>query len=189
MPIEKNVLVKWIDVLDGRKNGIQIWACLSSLRDYINTFESQIQKIENDFDDEDVYNQYLSYIHDEISNDKIAMINLSFKYYMVINRKRKTEIELLKNKKQNILSLNYSDECYKIVNNAIEKAFESAMILCYSNFSKITEPLLTRQKINELVAMYKSLLPQHYECSMRMLGFDKKISLKKTSSPTNWLLR
>ena len=152
---------------------------MDSLRDFSTTFE-QSKPSQDSYDlDESLYNDQLSFIYDEIAYDKISLINLSFKYYMIVNRKRKAEIDTLRNKRNNKFLLNYNEETYKFVNNKIETAFENAMLACYTDFSEITQPLLSRDTINDLVALYKQYLPQHYECSMIMLGYNRKITLNK----------
>ena len=98
---------------------------------------------------------------------------------MMGNRRKKIEIENYKRRKPQKLLLNYSDENYKMVNATIENTFEEAMMKCYNDFTAITTPLLSCSQIDYLVSLYKTCLPEHYECSMIMLGYNKKVNMHK----------
>ena len=179
---ETDVLVKWIDVLNGRKSGVQIWAHLDSLCDFSKNFKYT----PNNKDSLDKLNAICGYIFDEVYMDKIYMIHLLTKYYMVINQRNKVFIDSMKNSRQEFdLSLSLSSENFKVVNTEIDRYFdENAMKSCYTDFSEITQPLLSRQEIDLLVTMYKEHLPIHYNCLMAMFGFDRRSKMSKNQHLT-----
>ena len=69
---------------------------------------------------------------------------------------------------------NYNDKDYLTVNKIIDEVFGKAINECFHDFSEITMPLLTRYHINEMIALYKSKLTNHYNQMRNMLGFDNK---------------
>ena len=48
----------------------------------------------------------------------------------------------------------------KTVNKEIDAVFETAVKECYTDCTEISSPILSRDKINELIRMYKDKLPQ-----------------------------
>ena len=172
-----DVLIKWIDVLVGCKDGIQVWSHITSLRD----FSKNLSYNPNDEKSLDALNYICGYIFEEIYMDKIYMIHLLTKYYMVINQRNKIFIESLKKNQKLEISMDLSSSNFKLLNVHIDKCFEDAMLKCYTDFCEITQPLVSRDCILHLVAMYKQHLPVHYNCLMSMFGFDKRSKLKKNA--------
>ena len=68
---------------------------------------------------------------------------------------------------------------YEYVNSVIEEKFYSAIEKCYKDFSKITQPILSRDEVNELVSLYKTHLKQHYDLQMDMFDFHKKMDMAR----------
>lgn len=94
-PMYKDVLIKWLDVLVGRRSGIQVWPNLSYLRDY----SKNLKYNPNEEKSLDAMNLISGFIFDELYMDKISMIHFLTKYYMVINQKNKVLIDNLKNQR------------------------------------------------------------------------------------------
>ena len=63
---------------------------------------------------------------------------------------------------------------YKFVNEHIDSCFENALKSCYTDFSEITQALISCETIQSLVSLYKQYLPMHYNYLMAMFGFDKQ---------------
>ena len=61
----------------------------------------------------------------------------------------------------------------------IEEAFDKAIKSCFTDFTAISEPILSVQEMNTLANTYKTKLPSHYNMMKITLGIDKKISLTK----------
>ena len=171
-PIQTEVKIKWVDVLFGRRYGLQVWTRLDQLRDYSDNFTHV--SIGNNDDELKHLNNVLSFIYDEVYGDKLSMMNLLSKYYMMMNRRNKLLYDNLNSKKDIPLKFDFKDERFKFVNDVVDQTFQRAIEKCYNDFSSVTEPLLTRTEVEYLVDTYKHHLTEHYNFMMIMLGFDKK---------------
>ena len=145
-----DVTFRWLDLFMGRRNGLQLWSHTSDLRDYTANFNISFNSEYSEIEMENKITVYLSIIYDEIYGDKIAVMNLIAKYYMVLNRRKKTVISNYENRKKIPLSIDFSKTAYSITNNIIENTFEAKLKLCYTDFNKITQPLLSRDDIIDL---------------------------------------
>ena len=162
-------------MLLGKKDGLQLWANLYSLRDFTGNFNT-IPAIE---DNNESLRNLLGYIFEEIYMDKTATMNLLSKYYMVHSRRLRAQVDSIKLKAHKPIRFNINKESFDYVNEIVEKKFGEAIFKCYSSFSKISTPLLSRDDINDLVDLYKTNLSYHYRYLMIMFGFDKKIELAR----------
>lgn len=93
-----DILIKWVEVLDGGSSGIQVWADIDGLRDYLKI--SFTTNYANEFESEG--NKVLHFLYHELYGDKLVMMNLLGKYYMVLSKKRKAQIDILKSKEKKI---------------------------------------------------------------------------------------
>ena len=173
-----DILVKWLDVLDGRRDGIQVWCHTDYLRDFSKCFNVVVHEVENEI----LWRNILGFIFEELYSDKINTMNLLTKYYQHVSKKKSVMAAYLQTKENTSLSIAYSKANYDTLNNTIESVFNSAISKCYTDFAKVTEPLVSRETITELVSLYKQLLPEHYGFLMSILGFDKKIKQSRLSS-------
>ena len=92
------------------------------------------------------------------------MMNLLSIYYMMINRRNKSQYDCLISKKSFQLKFNFSHDSYKLVNDIVDSKFELVIKQCYHDFTTVAEPFLTHQEIQDLIDIFM----------MMMLGFDKK---------------
>ena len=111
--------ISWLDVLRGRKNGIQVWAILSKKRNFTDNF---VNISKNNKTPEEVLLKLLSFLSEELHCDKEQSMVLLNNYYVIINCINKNiNTTLVKKKEEISLSdLNFSDTNYNIVNNKIE---------------------------------------------------------------------
>ena len=146
-------LIKWIDVLQSRMTGLQVWAHLDPQRDFTSILSSKCQVSKNS--DAHLLS-ILSYLYEEIYCDKIAMMQLLSKYYMIMNKKRREHIAKMNDNKNVAKGPINTNNNGVSVNLMIENAFRDAIVQCYTDFTEITSPILNRDQINHLVSIYKS---------------------------------
>ena len=164
------LLIKFADVLYGGRNGIQVWSHMNVTRDFSSNFRNSSDNSINDT---------LGFIADEIYLDKLATTSLLLKYYMVQSQKKQIQCDNYKIKKATKTKIEFDRVSYHYVNSIIEEKFYSAIESCYKEFCEITQPLLSRDVIDELVSLYKSHLKQNYELQMEMFGFLQKKELAR----------
>ena len=177
------IQIKWIEILNGRAMGIQVWSKLDNNRDFTTNLEQYIKPSSRE---EEVIS-ILSFIYDEIASDAIATANLMARYHMLMHNQKKMLLQkALKEKNNSNLTqvINIDSDTYSRVNEQIEQVFELAMNKCYTDFSEISTPILSRKEISDLVTLYKTQLTNHYLANKQMLGFDKKECLKKNDHLT-----
>ena len=73
-----NVQIKWIDVLQGRNDRIQVWTKLEAYRN----FSSNIKQYSNTQDGKTDPFKILSFIYNKLCCDTIATQFLSSKFYL-----------------------------------------------------------------------------------------------------------
>ena len=69
---------------------------------------------------------------------------------------------------------NISDFNATAINKSIENTFLKSIQECYTDFTAINTPILSRDDIDKLVNAYKESLPEHYLIMKHMFGFNKK---------------
>ena len=146
--------------------------CLENLRDYSDNFVSN--STSNYEEESERLNNILNFIYEEVFGDKLSMMNLLSKYYMTINRRNKSLYDYLNTKKTNQIKFDFSNQNFKLVNDIIDSKFENAIKKCYHDFTSITESLLSQDKVQDLIEVYKTNLNDHFNFMTIMLGFDKK---------------
>ena len=175
--VNVNILIKWIEVLNGKTDGVQVWCELEKKRDFTNNIASNCSiSLESSS-----HTAILSYLYEEIFCDAIAIQQLLSKYYKTLNMKRREFILKLNDKnklKKVAISLNMGNK-YFFINETIESTFKNAIVQCYTDFSEISCPILSREDINKLVTLYKNNAQDHYIMMKNMLGFDKKEKEKR----------
>ena len=164
------LLIKWSDVFYGRKTGVQVWSSTNVMRDFSANFRNC---------NDEAMNDNLGFIADELFMDKLATTGLLLKYYMVQSQKKQIQYDSFIAKKSEVSKIDFDRVSYNYVNSIIEEKFYSAIENCYKDFSEISQPLLSRDIIDELVSLYKSNLKQHYNLQMEMFGFLQKKELSR----------
>ena len=172
--VSESILIKWIDVLNGRLTGLQVWSKLEKNRD----FSTILNKYCSINDKSDSHQSILNYIHEDIWCDRYAMIYLLAKYYMTMNKKRRDYMKKDNGTAGELLGLQYkpqiSDFNATAINSLIESTFLKSIKECYTDFTSIHSPILSQNDIYKLVEAYKSDIPEHYLIMKHMFGFNKK---------------
>ena len=65
------------------------------------------------------------------------------------------------------------DRC-KFVLDKIDNVFKNEIHNCCNSFQSITQPLLSKDQLNSLVATCKNELPHQHPLTKEMFGFDLK---------------
>ena len=76
-----------------------------------------------------------------------------------------------------ILSLKqvtFNGNDYNTLLQTCDESFEEAIQLCYTDFVVLGGPIVSKDRIDKLVDLFKSIMPHHYTTFYKMLGFDKK---------------
>ena len=180
--VSKNdtMLIKWIDVLNGGKTGIQVWSKLAKFRDFSSVLNSHCSIR----DESNSHLAILTFIHQELWSDKYALMFLLSRYYMVLNKKRREQsIKLNKGSKEigTQYKPNISDFNANSVNSLIEKTFLKCIKECYTDFTEINSLILSTSDISMLVNEYKLKLPEHYLIMKNIFGYDKKEKMERNN--------
>ena len=175
-----NVQIKWIDVLQGRNDRIQVWTKLEAYRN----FSSNIKQYSNTQDGKTDPFKILSFIYNKLCCDTIATQFLSSKFYLFQSQQQSYELSK-QNKKINKMQLtkviDFSSNDYIAVHNEIENTFLDAITKCFTDFTEISSPILSRDQILHLVNIYKTKLKSHYEFTKQLFAFDKKMQESRNS--------
>ena len=170
--LSNNFEIRWVDVLNDRSNGVQVWTELECTRDFSSTFKSTFSNTKS----HDSHAALLSYIYEEICCDSKAVFTLLARYYHEQSIANKHELDKLNKKSSKTITTltNFNQNNYMKVHNEIESVFHNAIKECYGSFTEITSPILSRSEILCLISLYKEELNVHYHVIKQMFGFDKK---------------
>ena len=124
------ILVKWADVLHGRKNDVQVWASLPYHRDYGNSIADYLA----DSNGNDSSIHALSYIY------TIKLLEIALQLYLLVQStsccktNQKRDILFRMERHSNSTSIdkiqNYNDKDYLTVNKTIDEVFGKAINEC-----------------------------------------------------------
>ena len=125
--------------------------------------------------------QLLNLFYEELFGNRIQLISMCNCY---LRAQLSNTNKLLKkhdsSDKPSIPPTKQFEKVYKETVDVIESTFKKAISLCFTEFSSISEPILSVKELNELVILYKTKLPSHYNLMKSYLGFD--IKEKKTEN-------
>ena len=165
-------LLKWRDVFNGKRKGLQVWSSCHTFRFPTETFFNYRQN-------DDILLKLLTMMFDECFGDRIQAQLLVIAYYQARNKSKQCQMNKLISTIQNAQPVLLCDGSFKDLMNEVDKVFKNEMISCYSTFNSITEPILSRTQILNLVSKYKSILPNHYKLMKEVLGFHLKENQKR----------
>ena len=101
---------------------------------------------------------------------------------MIMNKKRRDQCKKSKTNINNIGLLakhNLVDFNCNLLNKKIDETFCESTKKCFTNFTEINSPILSREEVNSLVKIYKESLPQRYHLMKNLFGCAKKENWEK----------
>ena len=163
-----SILLRWSDVLKGRKSGIQVWIDRKvRIRDHYNLFEHRKQSSESLL-------KLLSFLFEEVYGDTLQSLHLVCSYYRELSKQKQS---LLCKAEKEITTISLpvlSGEKYDRFISIVDATFQQAIEQCYFSFSSFGQALLSRDKISDLTLMYQHQLPTHYKFMKNMYDIPKK---------------
>ena len=165
-------LLKWRDVLNGKREGLQVWSSSHTFRFPTDTFF-------NYRNNEDLLLKLLTMLFDECFGDRIQAQLLVIAYYQAKNKNKQSQMTKLITTIENVQPVLLHNGSFKELMNEVDNVFKKEMMNCYNTYNCITEPILSRTQIMKLVAKYKSTLPYHYKLMKEVLGFHLKENHKR----------
>ena len=122
-----NVLVKWIEVLHGRADGVQVWSDIDKQRDFSNNINPNCLLGNDSLS----HTRIISYLYEEVACDINAILHLQAKYFMILNKKRRELILKISNcsKSKNVLAPVTISNKYIQINDIIECTFKEAITI------------------------------------------------------------
>jgi hypothetical protein len=171
---KRNTFITFKDILHGQDKGIQIWAEISNIRDCKLNFR-------NKFRNENEQEKLLHWIFLEIYGDPCQIFYAISRFYIGVIRNKQHLLHTSTNNTNELYAHNFFDINYKNVINQIDDKFKQAIDKCYSTFVAPSQPIVPSHVINNLIHLYMTSLPRHYNFMKATFGFDKKEEMKKNS--------
>ena len=165
-------LLKWRDVLNGKRDGLQVWSSSHTFRFPTDTFFNYRHN-------DDLLLKLLTMLFDECFGDRIQAQLLVIAYYQAKNKNKQSQMKKLISTIQHVQPVLLCNGSFKDLMNEVDNVFKKEMMNCYSTFNCITEPILSRTQIMKLVSKYKASLPHHYKLMKEVLGFHLKENQKR----------
>jgi hypothetical protein len=165
------------DIMDGQKEGIQVWTVMKQIRDSANLF------MRSRYDEAKMLN-ILHYLYEESCGDRDQTLLLLTRYYQALNKQRKESIIKLTTEVMNIkppTTIKLVGDDYRFIVDKVNQTFKEEIIKCYTTFCSITDPLVSQEVMNSLVELYKQKQPEHYKFMMQMLGYTEKQNTVRSS--------
>ena len=171
---EDETLITWKDVLNGRDTGIQVWKVKDEYRDLYPTFignRKNTDRLESIF-----FN-----IVKEIYYDSGQMTVALNAYYRAVNAGKDIKVKELQSSLLSLeerMNLLCEGSIYDELLSDIDNIFKNELLLCFRDFTAISEPIVNDTTIVSLIYRYKQSLPSHYNMMLQMLHYHKKIGIK-----------
>ena len=160
-------LVTWDDVLNGKTDGLQVWSRIHQLREPLKKFTNARKNEKNLL-------QLLHYLYEECYGDKIQSLLLVTRYYQALNKFKQQQLKAVTDKVDECQPVSLIGEQFTLFMNKIDNLFKNEMFKCYSSFRSITQPIVSKKQMNELVLEYKTCLPSHYKLMNTLFGYKLK---------------
>ena len=162
----------WAEVLDGQKDGLQVWKKGRSRRDpYV---------LLNKKRSETTHFHLLHALSCEMFGDVIQTLKLMLAHKRVTYRHlslKNTELNGKIMQIEQTCDIKLHGTAFFSVIGKIDGACRKAIENCYTDFQSLVEPILKEETVLELMEYYKTHLPAHYNMMNIMLGYDEKRKL------------
>ena len=165
-----SVLLIWNEVLQGRKNGIQVWRSGTTYRDVFSNFADRSKTSHG-------LTALFNSLYDEVYGDRLQSLHLISCFNRATiksQNKALREYEVMVSDNKPII---LEGDVYNDLLEKCNNAFGSAIKKCYTDFVVIGQPIINRTKVDEMVCLYKHTMSRHYTIMFTMLGYNKKTGL------------
>ena len=166
------VLVTWDEVMNGKKNGIQIWHGGEDYRDVYTNFADRSKTTQG-------LNSLMNSLYSEVYGDRLQCLHLLLSYHRANNKNQAVTIRKYDSLAQNFGPAVLEGESYNLLLSDLNNSFGVCIQKSYGDFVVIGRPVITRTETDVLVALYKSKMPYHYKTMYAMLGYNKKVGITK----------
>ena len=165
---EISFLLPWKVVLDGTVGGIQVWR---RSNEYRNVFPNYANRIKTARGIQALTNRLFG----EVYGDRIQALHILDCHNRATVTMQNRQIKEYNIKILSLKQVTFDGDDYNTLLRTCDESFEEAIKLCYTDFVVIGGPIVSRDRIQKLVNLYKSIMPHHYNAFYKMLGFDKKV--------------
>ena len=185
--------ITWRDVLNGRKDGIQVWRDTSKSDVYRN-----VSKLfDNRRRTEIGCKSLLSYLYEEMYGDRLQLFHLYSSYYKsrhkYIAAQSRTQQTSINDKVTTISKeiFNVPEEAtlsgmnFNTLIERIDEIYKKAIQDTYTKFLPFGEPLISNETVISMLIDYMRTLPEHFNMMNEMLGFKDKQALTKNQHLTD----
>ena len=185
--------ITWRDVLNGRKDGIQVWRDTSKSDVYRN-----VSKLfDNRRRTEIGCKSLLSYLYEEMYGDRLQLFHLYSSYYKsrhkYIAAQSRTQQTSINDKVTTISKeiFNVPEEAtlsgmnFNALIERIDEIYKNAIQDTYTKFLPFGEPLISNDTVISMLIDYMRTLPEHFNMMNEMLGFKDKQALTKNQHLTD----
>ena len=172
-----SLLLTWSEILEGRRQGIQVWYVSDSYKEVSSNFHDRRKTSQG-------VTALFNLLYDEVYGDRLQSMHLINCFNRATVRNQNKTIrdydKIISDNKPIVLD----GEVYNSFLEKCNDTFGNAIIKCYSDFVVIGQPILSRKEIDDMVRLYKDQMPNHYNAIYSMLGCKKKQGITRNNHLT-----
>ena len=168
----ESILITWQEVLDGGKNGLQVWRLGDIYRDVYSNFADRCKTSQG-------LTGLMNTLYSEVYGDRLQCLHLMNCYNRAIMKNQMKLVRTYEDVIQKYNPVVLVGEEYESLLENCNDAFGAAIKKCYCDFVVIGQPIITREVIDGLVQLYKNKMSNHYNTMHTMMGFKRKEGLTR----------
>jgi len=100
-------------------------------------------------------------------------------YYKLLSKQQAEESNSYKKLIQQIEPPLLDGDNFKKLLSMVDNTFQSAVRRTYTSFTSPGSSLISKKERDELIAKYKSIMPNHYLTTKKMMGINIKENLSR----------